>query len=1763
MAAPVILPDTSTDPHELSNADQTPTPALSLDDREEPTPTLSLDEKTPPPQITNDQATVRAAKASFGWGPTSPGLDTIRQGIIGGNEQALRTQLASEKAIQIRQLKLGMVNQLLTTKAKNNQGPITEDEQNFIMNMPDDVIAHPDSIFESQYARAYVNRMASASLAPENANVQAMAQMPDQATQEYDIASSGLSRREQALTLLENLNARAKAQGIGSKSLQFLETLVPGLSWYRTSQVVKNSRSDAILPGTDLAEKSAFMYTYGDKDFLPKLREVAEQLWQKNPLDAINFVQAVTAYGTGQEHLDNLFGVMDATMLAGAATKPFQIGAKLVGAARGIASLGPVARAASKADIAAVRQAMKDTLRGVQGAVPDPVQMFSAAGDTATAARISATQKLQKILTNRDPVGDSEGLRNAVPSLFNPTTALENPGSLSREKADRLFNGMVNTSENLVSGLGRLPMVPRMTDEARNTAFALAEDDARKQYTHLNDAILDVVRLPAEKTLTNNDMLLVNIGKRPGVEVTIPAARKAVRAETEEAATADNIFEPKEAVRPTAESEDLAAAQNVHELPGTPKPAPKVVKTAAEDEETAAAQNIHELPGEGKPVPKEPVTKAVRAEDEEAAAAQNVHELPGPDEYKTIMGKAQTAELFDDVNQAHYWAQNIYNLPDGGYRVMPNGSKYYIEVVKPVSEVKDPVRELMIPTSGYNSTPNGLANTFIGYLRSSEDTLSKFNRDQRHIATHVPQEMHRLLIENAKEIGAMSKRERSELNRLLTTNRDMPNPDIPGMRGYFHKTVGEFEQAFSRLNGHMPSDKQTAAYFKYIQLNDFDYVLRNLGLFSQKSRLGIEHHQFDIFQDGNRLTTPWMEMRKVDDLPWGNTENAGVLVIDSKTGSMEHYFTKDASAMIPKDDIVQKMKQEGYQALQVADPNSRPLEALTGVKDPIHFVVTDSYKTKPLPWKQITYNPGGHSIYRATHYVKQPIVLPGQKGFLNYFGDTTIFGSPSESHAMKFAKAMDDARQLLLQDKMTELTDFLSKNLPYNTDEFQRLFREGGHLLLDQPIVHTKADYSAMETVVGPNALKFRYGDRLRDNVRSGYNLYGQLDKKFLADKDAVLPTIREGGSEAHPLFNLEPATQLDPYSTLQRSLGQSMRDRWMNDYKASAVESWTQEFSDLFQDRPEVIRRNPLYFFNNPKYKSTADKGRLAQAKIANTNITNFIGAQTDLGSKVSWALDKTVSAVYDKLGFNAAEIADAHLLPVLKDPWVYARNLAFHLKLGLFNPIRLFLHAQFMAHSIAVAGPQNGIPGIAAAILSRMALYSENPAVVNRFADFASKFGWRADDFAEMHNAMRNNGIANVMGETAWRDDIFDPKIFKSQAGKILDAGTWFFAEGERLARMAGFATAYREWRLANPVAELTDREMGKVMTRADLLGLNMTRASMAAYQKGIASIPAQFLSFSQRFMEQFLGNRLTPAEKLRAFTTYSLLYGVPVAAGGAVGVWPVYDSIKEEALERGIDLSPAYAKFFMEGIPSTMFSAITGLDYNFASRYGMHGESLLRDALEGRKSPAELFTGASGGVLADIFHSTAPAIQAAASFFMDDGKTFPASVEDLISTTQNIESVNLGIKAFWALSAGKYISKSGQYIGDVKPIDALFMGIAGLTPMKIMNTELMIDSLKQTKAAKDKASQFALTELRHALTAMKDNNPDVAQTFLTRAKSWMVKGDLLPNEKARLFEQFMREGNANLVQRTEANWWLKAPASQQQERMKQILPDYKGAP
>lgn len=1082
------------------------------------------------------------------------------------------------------------------------------------------------------------------------------------------------------------------------------------------------------------------------------------------------------------------------------------------------------------------------------------------------------------------------------------------------------------------------------------------------------------------------------------------------------------------------------------------------------------------------------------------------------------LAKFGTGELFDTPQQAEISAKFLYGLKD--YSIKQEGSKFFVEVQRAVDETSETVRDaLRIQTT--NQTPQSMWNTFMGVIRSKDYQLPEGILRKAKSSTVGASGLVSRMQEVAREIGSLSRREQGQLDDFFILQRDSTNP-ATGRRGVFSRTLGEFEQDFLALHGSRPSEKQARAYFSYTQLNDLDWTIRNLGIYRDKVRQGLNMFAFKL--NGFNFKKPFIEGKIVDDINFDAKERTNILIWDRDANNIRSV----PSTNIGRTALTQ-LRQNGnnYRIVQLSPTGEESLRGIPSIQGrlpdgQISYVVTrDDPISGPLDFRQIPYLPGGHVSYRDGFFIRQPNVRTSRYGGDEqsvYYGDRNLLHFTTAAQARFFLPRIEEARQMLARGDNNALRAFLQQgNLPYSYQDFTGMFdpARGGIFDLNTPFYYSRQG----SRTVDEHNIAANYTNFVKKSD-SEFNLYNDVNLKYATERGETLNTIVERGSANSPWFSLEASQLLDPRATLNNSAASLLRGRYYDDLKYKAAEEFTAEFGDILDLTREELR-NPVHaLFNAPFKSNIQDKNRLAAAKNFRRSTKELLGTKSEFDKTLDWIHQSVADRIYGTAGDG--RLLNTWQMMATSNPTRFLRSAAFHAKLGFFNPVQLFLQSQTFTHIMGLEGPARALKAAAAAKISDVNALNSTVEVTQALAQKAASMGWKPREFIEANNALARTGFANIGGEVAYLDDILSPDI--SKTGSVFSAAkefsTVFFNKGERGIRKTAFFAAYDAWRSANPRLTLNDRAIESILARADDLSLNMTRASNSTWQHGPAAIPTQFFAYQARLMEQFMGNKLSFMDKSRLFATYSLMYGVPVGGIGSMtgALWPVHEEIKKGLLERGIDSNDDVISSVVDkGIVQTLWRMTGEEDHNFAERFGPGGLSWLKDLLTGDKGTFETIAGVAGSVWGDALLKAEPIATGLVTLLTEDDEYWPLLQSDIVEAASIISTINNANKAISSAMFGKYISKNGVVMHDnVDGWDAAFNFLSGTQPQSVSDFWSKVESLGDLKKHKQAVKKEVVKYMRMGYRA-----PTVEDSakYFRKAKSLYIAGGFTIQEAADL--------------------------------------------
>lgn len=990
---------------------------------------------------------------------------------------------------------------------------------------------------------------------------------------------------------------------------------------------------------------------------------------------------------------------------------------------------------------------------------------------------------------------------------------------------------------------------------------------------------------------------------------------------------------------------------------------------------------------------------------------------------EVIIGR-RDGTLFESAQQAETYFRRFIKGTDD-FVVRQVGAGFEIAVKKTVDESKF-LSDLTLPTM--SQTPDSLANRFGGWWRSPNYIVSRNAELARSTVVTSTERLRGIYEELAQPFSRLSKDEVKELDDLLSVNQHSKE----------FKNYGEFEQAFYLRFKKNPTVDQAETWASYRQMMDLDLMVRDLDWYKQKAIQGREKIKLgDIEFEGKVL----------DDLPFGSTTPFTYTVYEKGKFGSRKVSTYANEAERTK---VRELLKDGYKAVQVAD------QALDiGDKKYVGFVLVKNPVRNRVGVQNVGRRAGGHKVDTYVGYVKQGEFADGPDVSF-YKRDKTLFGFRTEQEGREYVKLLEQARQMALR-KDPGTMKFVRDVLGMDTKRWSAAVADGT-IDLSKEFVFTPKGARTIDTGAYKNL----------PNVRaeiSEFNLDAKLLGKYGGERD--MSSIDVITSESDIAFEVRGAEYLSPIETLRVSSGSVISARLMHDYTLATHRNFLKEFGDILEGTREELLSSGISVLTDPKFVSGANPERVRLAKNVSRAYKNLLNQGTYIDNLIDIQKDKIVTSVMRKFGPRGANFVSDRILPLVKDPGVYLRSFAFHTKMGLFNVNQFFVQSQSMTNIVAIGG-LNGLKSGSAYPLFRAALYNGDSKIVRTIANTAERVGlMKADEFEESLRLYKKSGFDQIGQDVAYLDDARGPEIRQGSVSKILSYGTRPFNAGERMVRIAAFNTAYLEQKALLKGAKIDRRVEAKILQRAKDLTANMTRESNAEWQKGYAAIATQFMGYQARIMEQFLGKKLTAAEKVRLFTGYSAMYGMPVAAGATMGVLPVREILLQGLSDYEIDIEGTLAEPLIDGFASAFYEFIAGEELNFASRYGPGGLPTLYDFLREDSSWMDVFLGASGSIALD---TVSPIFKRMASEFADfEGGAYNLQPMDFMSTLRNISSVDNAVKLYQVHNIGVWMSKNGNQLTEMDLPHGIIAALTGLTPEKIADAYRKVDSLKEWKEEK----------------------------------------------------------------------------------------------
>lgn len=709
------------------------------------------------------------------------------------------------------------------------------------------------------------------------------------------------------------------------------------------------------------------------------------------------------------------------------------------------------------------------------------------------------------------------------------------------------------------------------------------------------------------------------------------------------------------------------------------------------------------------------------------------------------------------------------------------------------------------------------------------------------------------------------------------------------------------------------------------------------------------------------------------------------------------------------------------------------------------------------------YNPGGPRLYQyLNHYLKQASEFTLMSGKVVSGRAKTFMGTATRQEAEIAVREINEvlakARETLPGLNDLPLSEALSavRGLDEGFDE----------IILSNnswnTSIETAEDFADFFARHGLDPRK-NVGAAAKDDIVAIGDDAGNLSfpEEGMSEEDMFTLSVnspRNGPRLDKPLlgFGGVQAETVSPLDTIQSDFLRVMHDRAFQAYSFQAVNGWLKGAKSFIKNYDEVSGMSPLRAMNAADVSDVSKEGR---AYIdARTAINRVLGTEQTRFEKI-WEgkMNRLAEWVYDK-GKKKTALT---IMRNSKNPIEYLRGWSFDARLGLLAPDQLIVQSSQATNILAIMGATRAPEWLQATATHLPVRLAQ--AAINRhgFKDAESILreigrrtsaatGLSEDEFVDFARWVNDSGRLEVGSEVA-ELSMNDMVLARGTFGKLRQASRLFFNEGEKFPRSVALRVAWNEYRKKYPKASLySDHAYNTITLRQDALTAAMTRASAAPWQKGVLSIPFQFLSYITRMMESLFTDRLlSKAERARLFAAQAVFWGTAGLGGGKM--------LDAYILEGDIEMDEDTYTLLRYGVIDSIIQAMTGSESVIGGRLApAEGISQLIDNWSDNNF-VEIVGGPSATLVKDVGEDIWTGMIGALT-----GNASMAEV-DLTATLRNISSFNRMYQAWFIHQLGTYFSRNNDPIVDGLTNADAFLQVLGFTPEEALRTYSATDFMK----------------------------------------------------------------------------------------------------
>jgi hypothetical protein len=1017
---------------------------------------------------------------------------------------------------------------------------------------------------------------------------------------------------------------------------------------------------------------------------------------------------------------------------------------------------------------------------------------------------------------------------------------------------------------------------------------------------------------------------------------------------------------------------------------------------------------------------------------------------PRPDDFDNLTGTVRLGKADGEAFKSKAAADRFAEAQGGKVREVgaPGGQPRYgvdFEVNLTADGLIDPLSTTEIGDSlvrAFGSTYQALPSRLRELANRSEAIESRF--------------VQRVIKEFTPKLRAV--KDPKDVERVESVFREMQSGRLAGRRQAL--SLAEFRAEWGNIrNGATPSKAVEDLYLSIQEINDATYILKADPIFKDMVGRGVEVVALKFARkDGtvDNISVPSRRITNLDELD----QNA--VVYNPISG--ERVAVKDLKGK----------------------KNVFKVEGLYELEDGVHarYITVEAPTVRRLYHSDVLgYNAGGPRLYRDSNYmVKQGrrIKVLGEAGERNgnpHTLMTTFSRQEAESAVTELNSLFNGLAALVGFKGMKTAANAIDaiaglRALP-NAEELVRLNTRWNTSVedIDDLVKFLR------EKKVDPRQ---EFGVAAKDDLLALPDETGELSfglgRSATYDDDLSMRfnSPRNSRRRDVPLLGLDGklASTVSPLDTIQNDFLRVTHSALFDTFNRKSVRAWLNGADPHIKNKVDIQGTRPIDQFLKADLgeagKMSPDALRFSTAR---DHLKRIMGQRSEVEKKWEATMNRFAEYVYDK-GFDKAgkKIFNAK---AAKSPVEFLRGMAFHARLGLFDPAQLIVQASQTFNILAITGkPVSWLQDMVMHWPLRLSLETEDPRILKEVARRVAPFiGMDADEFLEFRNLVLRSGRLNIGGEVA--EQLSENyTMMRGFTHKVANAGRIFFNEGEKVPRSVSMATAWREFRKANPNANMASEDaLNWIAGRSDALTAGMTRTSAAAWQKGPISVPLQFLTYSGRMLESLFTNRiLTGPERIRLGTSQLAFWG---AAGTGFG--NLYDYMLAES---GMEHDETTYTLLRYGALDALLNSAFGTGVVFGDRiaFAEGFTTLVRDL--GDKNIMEVLSGPSGQLVTDVGLSVFEGFTN-----MVQGRFSLAKTDVTRIIRSSATSPNKLYNAWMMYTVGDYLSRNGDpLVGGLSKTDATLHVLGG----QIRDANLAW-SYKEAKDNQDEALATHMSRLR----------------------------------------------------------------------------------